>query len=137
METRQPDSPADGIDIVQASMILGMSPDGVRKRLKKKTLEGYKDNNKWFVYLPDSTQTEQTRPDNHVDKQTDSSDTIVSALEARIGSMETQLAVYAEAAVRKDTQIGELHRLLAQTALSAAPVDSQQTAIKPWWRFWG
>jgi len=140
METRQPDSPADGIDITlsaaipiaQASMLLGMSPDGVRKRINKGTLEGYKDNHKWFVYLPDGTQTEHTAADNHQDKQTDSINSgyaqtegytvALAAMEARIASMETQLAA-------KDTQIGELHRLLAQTALSAAPG-------KPWWRFW-
>jgi len=123
METRQADSPADGIDIAQASMLLGMSPDGVRKRIKKGTLEGYKDNHKWFVYLPDGTQTEHARPDNPPDKQTDSSDTVLEEMRGRIASLEGQLQT-------KDNQIDQLHRLLAQTALSAA-------SVKPWWRFWG
>jgi len=47
----------------------------------------------------------------------------VEELRARVQSLEAQLGV-------KDTQIGELHRLMATTALQAAPA-------RPWWRFWG
>ena len=60
----------------------------------------------------------------------DGAELALAAMEARIASMETQLAVYAEAAVRKDNQIDQLHHLLATTALNPAPA-------RPWWRFWG
>lgn len=135
METRQQDSvptmPDNGLDTPidshQASIILGISEDGVRKRVIRGTLKGYKEGGRWYVYLPDSVGTNSTKP-------TDSPDDVetvvdreelanaVEEMRRRIESLEAQLGV-------KDTQIGELHRLLAQTALNAAPA-------RPWWRFW-
>jgi len=43
-------------------------------------------------------------------------------MEARITSLERQLEA-------REREVGQLHHLLAQTALSAAPA-------RPWWRFW-
>ena len=47
---------------------------------------------------------------------------LVDQMQARIDSLETQLTTRAG-------EIDQLYRLLAQTALNAAPG-------RPWWRFW-
>jgi len=47
---------------------------------------------------------------------------VVVELKARVNNLEEQLTIRAG-------EISELHRLLAQTALNAAP-------MRPWWAFW-
>ena len=143
----QPDNPtdtmADALDSTTAAQILGMTEDGVRKRIAKGKLKGYKEHGRWYVYLPDTTQTHQSgadRPDRHPTdtRQTvvDAKELAIAAMEARIASLEDhlvsireQLQTKDDQLQSKDTQIGQLHHLLAQTALNAAPA-------RPWWRFW-
>ena len=105
--------------------------DGVRKRVIRGTLMGYKDGGRWFVHMPDTVGTDSTNPTDSVPTPVvDGKELALAALEARITSLEAQLTTKDDQLQSKDTQIGELHRLLAQTALSAAPA-------RPWWRFWG
>ena len=134
---------ADALDSTAAAQILGMTEDGVRKRIAKGKLEGYKDHGRWYVYLPDNSQSRQSRVDTPQENQTDTRQTevdakelAIAAMEARVASLEDHLVTIREQLQTKDdqlqskdTQIGELHRLLAQTALNAAPVH-------PWWKFW-
>jgi len=142
----QPENPtdtmADALDSTTAAQILGLTEDGVRKRIQKGKLEGYKDHGRWYVYLPDDSQTHQTRANRQQASQTDTRQTVdakelaLAAMEARIASLEDHLVSIREQLQTKDgqlqskdTQIGELHRLLAQTALNAAPA-------RPWWKIW-
>jgi len=147
--TRQPDSvpndpdtrPDNVLDSYQASLILGISEDGVRKRVIRGTLKGYKDGRRWYVYIPDSVQTYPTnKPDSVQTAVVEGPALALAAMEARIDSLEAQLAskdaqiiskdAQAETQLAaKDQQIGELHRLLAQTALNQAPA-------RPWWKIW-
>ena len=46
------------VDLDTAADIIGISSDAVRKRIKRGSLEGYKESGRWMVYIPDS------RPDN-------------------------------------------------------------------------
>jgi len=87
-----------------------------RSLLLVRTLEGYKEDGRWWVQVPDNGKSEPETD------RTDGKDIAIAAMEARIGSLETQLTA-------KDQQIDQLHHLLAQTALN--PV--QRT---PWWKFW-
>ena len=66
--------------------------------------------------MPDNGQSQQETD------RTDGKDIAITAMEARIESLETQLTA-------KDQQIDQLHHLLAQTALKEA-------TARPWWRFW-
>jgi len=59
----------------------------------------------------------------------DGKELALAAMEARIASLESQLLSKDEQLGVAATQIGELHRLLAQTALNAAPA-------RPWWKIW-
>jgi len=148
MVTRQQDSiptgPDNGLDTAidshQASLILGISEDGVRKRVIRGTLRGYKDCGRWYVYLPDGVGTNSTTPTDSPDSvqtpMVDGKDLAIAAMEARAASLEKQLEATGERISSlegqlqtKDTQIDQLHHLLAQTALSAAPA-------RPWWKIW-
>jgi len=127
----EPDTSRDSVvGSHQASLILGISEDGVRKRVIRGTLRGYKDGGRWYVYLPDGVGTNSTTPTDSVPTPVvDGKELALAALEARITSLESQLTTKDDQLQSKDTQIGELHRLLAQTALNAAPA-------KPWWKIW-
>lgn len=46
------------VSLDKAADILGISSDAVRKRIKRGTLEGYKESGRWYVYVVDN------RPDN-------------------------------------------------------------------------
>jgi len=128
MTTRQPDSHPenrpDSVNSQQASQFLGITEDAIRKRIARGTLEGYKEDGRWYVRLPDSDQnngtTDQNRPETD---QTAGKDLAITAMEGRIASLETQLAT-------KDQQIDQLHHLLAQAALTQPPES------RPWWKVW-
>jgi len=123
--TRQPDSQPEPtshrpetIDSTHAAQLLGITEDAIRKRITRGTLKGYKEDGRWYVHLPDNDQNYRTADQNHITETT----LAIEELRARVQSLETQLEV-------KDTQIGELHRLMATTALNPAPA-------RPWWRIW-
>ena len=75
----QPENPtdtmADALDSTAAAQILGMTEDGVRKRIAKGKLEGYKDQGRWYVYLPDNNQARRSRVDTPQENQTDTRQT--------------------------------------------------------------
>jgi len=125
--TRPPDTTQDSrpetVDSHQASQRLGITEDAIRKRIARGTLEGYKEDGRWWVQIPDNGQNNRTNNQNQPETdRTDGKDIAIAAMEARIGSLETQLTA-------KDQQIDQLHHLLAQTALKEAPA-------RPWWQIW-
>jgi len=130
--TRQPDSQPEStshrpetVDSTRASQLMGITEDAIRKRIARGTLKGYKEDGRWYVHLSDNDQNcrtaDQNRPDTDQNHVTEAA-LAIEELRARVQSLEAQLGV-------KDTQIGELHRLMATTALNAAPA-------RAWWRFW-
>jgi len=127
----QPDKRPETVDSTRASQFLGITEDAIRKRIARGTLEGYKEDGRWYIRLPHSlSDSDQNQPDNgqnppHTDQNeahVTEAALAIDELRARVQSLEAQLGV-------EDTQIGELHRLMATTALNAA----QQ---KPWWKLW-
>jgi len=127
----------DFVDIHQAAKVLDLSLDALRKRITRGTIQAAKENGHWYVHIednrldsPDNVQTTDHPGDrDHVD----GNELAIAMMEARISSLESQLAskdAQTETQLAaKDQQIGELHRLLAQTALNQAPA-------KPWWKIW-
>ena len=112
------------VNISVAAGHLGVSTETVRRRLRTGTLLGAKEKTaqgfRWVVTIPD-TPPNNTPPSG---EGTDNANggALVVELKARIDSLESQLTTRAG-------EIDQLHRLLAQTALNAAPT-------RPWWRFW-
>jgi len=105
------------VDISVAARHLGVSTETVRRRLRTGTLLGEKEKTaqgfRWVVNIPD------TPPNNTPPLGEVTDDTNGGAL----------VEILREELAEKNRQISELHRLLAQTALNAAPG-------RPWWQFW-
>ncbi len=132
-----PDNSPDLVDIQEAAKVLDVSVEALRKRITRGKVEAEKRDGHWFIRLADSVQTgpdqDQTLGRPSPDNAVDGAELALAAMESRIASLEAQLIAKDEqqitAASVAANQIGELHRLLAQTALNAAPVRS-------WWKFW-
>jgi len=119
----------EAVSIKEAADRLGISQDTVRRRIRNGALTGEQHTTpqgfKWTVELPEvSNGLGDRQADQAAQDQVDGAELAIAVeeLRARVQSLEAQLGV-------KDTQIGELHRLMATTALNAAPA-------RPWWRFW-
>jgi len=132
---RSLDNRPDFVEIQEAAKALNITIEALRKRITRGTIESIKENGHWYVQILDNgLDNVQTGPDNvqlgpdvvqTSDRgQVDGAEFAIAVeeLRARVQSLEAQLGV-------KDTQIGELHRLMATTALNAAPV-------RPWWKLW-
>ena len=118
----QPDNRPETVDSTRAAQFLGVTEDAIRKRIARGTLEGYKEDGKWFVRLPDNDQkTDRTGVQND---QT-GKDGVIAELRDRVASLETQIS-------QKDHQLGEMLIVVRQSqAMLQAPQG------RPWWRFWG
>ena len=75
------------------------------------------------IAADDPTVKGDTQDANHANVTDDGNGgALVTELKARVNNLEEQLTIRAG-------EIDQLHRLLAQTALNAAPGH-------PWWKFW-
>jgi len=122
------------LSIPEAVHTLGLSQDTIRKRLRSGDLQGQKVKGaggfRWEVFVADGpTVKGVTQDGNHANVTDDGNHdddanggALVVELKARVNNLEEQLTIRAG-------EIDQLHRLLAQTALNAAPSH-------PWWRFW-
>ena len=123
------------LSIQEAVHTLGLSQDTIRKRLRSGDLQGQKVKGaggfRWEVFVADGPTVKGVTQDGNHANVTDDGDhandganggALVDQMQARIDSLETQLTTRAG-------EIDQLHRLLAQTALNAAPG-------RPWWQFW-
>ena len=122
------------LSIPEAVHTLGLSQDTIRKRLRSGDLQGQKVKGaggfRWEVFVADGPTVKGVTQDGNHANVTDDGDhandgngsALVVELKARVNNLEEQLTIRAG-------EISELHRLLAQTALNAAP-------MRPWWRFW-
>ncbi len=99
-----------------------VSVNTIRRRLQNGLLMGTKVGNKWLINRasPNGAGPNGETPD--CPRQEPEPPALVDQMQARIDSLEAQLTTRAG-------EINQLHRLLAQTALNAAP-------DRPWWRFW-
>ncbi len=132
--TGQPDhQPAtwpDYLDSTDAAQALGISLDALRKRIARGTIEATKRDGHWYVRTPDGSTSTDPPPDRTpTGPEVDGAALALAAQDSRIASLERQLEAKDDQLQAKDSQIGELHRLMAQAALSAAPG-------KPWWKLW-
>ena len=94
-----------------------VSVNTIRRRLQNGLLMGNKMGNKWWVMVENPNGASPNHP-----QQEPEPPALVDQMQARIDSLEAQLTTRAG-------EIDQLHRLLAQTALNAAPG-------RPWWQFW-
>ena len=124
------------LSIPEAVHTLGLSQDTIRKRLRSGDLEGQKVKGaggfRWEVFVADDpTVKGVTQDGNHGDDAQDGNHAN-DAQDDNHGNHANGNAlveILREELAEKNRQISELHRLLAQTALNAAPG-------RPWWQFW-
>jgi len=115
------------VTIGEAAQRLRVSEHTVRRRVRSGELpatqmatpQGYT----WRVEIPEGKMVQEP-------PIVDGKELALAAMEARITSLEAQLLSKDEQLGVAANQIGELHRLLAQPALSAGQ-------RRLWWRFWG
>jgi len=125
----QDDRPNHYLNETAAMEAYNVTKEGLPGRRRRGTVKAHQDEEGNWTYQPPVDRPRSTaRPTTRPTEPTDQTGTI-TALEARVASLETQLVSKDEQLGVAATQIGELHRLLAQTALNAAPA-------RPWWRFW-
>ena len=112
------------VNISVAAGHLGVSTETVRRRLRTGTLLGAKEKTaqgfRWVVTIPDAPPNNTPAPGEDTDNANGGA--LVVELKARVKNLEEQLTIRAG-------EIDQLHRLLAQTALNAAP-------NRPWWKLW-
>lgn len=129
-------STTKSVPIQEAAALLGISESTLRRRLRAgqvnarqiDTPQGFK----WMVDIEveddlDSNPAHHSRDENHF--YSNELAIAVEELRARVASLQDQLSVKDRQIEAREREVGELHRLLAQTALVAAEKRS-------WWRFW-
>ena len=121
------------VTIQEAAQHLGVSQDTVRRRIRKEELQARQTPTpqgfRWVVELEDleeDAQAAHTPPHMPGIGGAQVKDDTNDANDANDGAL---VEILREQLQEKDRQISELHRLLAQTALNAAPG-------RPWWQFW-
>ncbi len=99
MADNEQDNVRTASSLEEASALLGITPEAVRKRLKRGTLEGYKDKSgKWQVYIPDKEpDSVRTKQDN---VRTASRE--IELLEARIEDLQKHNDILTKALERRD-----------------------------------
>ena len=101
----------DNKGIASVAGRMGITPEAVRKRIARGTLQATKRDGRWYVGAPDPSRADgDGRP---VQDQHDDKDGFGQVLLAQL--------------IAKDRQISELHRLLAK----AAPPPARSG--RPWW----
>jgi len=118
------------LTIAQAADTLGIAQSTIRKRLRSGDLQGQKVKGaggfRWEVFVADDpTVKGVTQDGNHANDAQDGD----HGDHTNDGNGSALVEILREELTEKNRQISELHRLLAQTALNAAPG-------RPWWQFW-
>jgi predicted ArsR family transcriptional regulator len=129
----------DGIDIADAAVQLGLTPDGVRKRIQRGKIRGYKAGGRWYVQADslsavldeNSTPRQADKVDRaaesvwttrqpKADKQSGAVSRLIEALERENQFLKQELDRRADEILRRDQIIAALAQWLP--ALQAAEV---------------
>src|SRR5215203_6925436 len=103
----------------EAARILDTTEGALRQRVRRGTLESYKEEGRVYVYIP---RTDTVQDDVHIPE----SQTLMSEVQARVELLEQEL----ERAHERDR---ETRKLLA-AALERIPPQLEATETRPWWR---
>src|SRR5215210_5728109 len=95
----------DGISIVEAAALLGITPEVVRKSLQRGNLPGYTHDNRWIVLLPE-LDTNQTPASSEQDGKQDTSWTEQDAALTRLGERyESEIAFLRQELERRSEEL--------------------------------
>ncbi len=133
------------VTITEAAERLAVSPDTIKRRLRRGELLGHKQPRPqgftWMIEVEESDGLESTQAETQAatDAGTHAStgelhrlEELVAVLQSQLGLQQEHLTVKDQQLEGKDRQISELHVLLQQ-AQAALPAPKEN---RPWWRFW-
>jgi excisionase family DNA binding protein len=133
------DPSRDRHDIAQAAAILGISQDGVRKRIKRGQLAAYRVDGRTYVVLDGETDTHD-KPNGHETARQDGpdsrQDTTDSRLAPVVARLEDEVRFLRGELERKDTII---LAMVQQMRALPAPRDAEDPSShdanlpRPWW----
>jgi hypothetical protein len=158
--SRVQDASLDQVDIAEAARRLQTTPDAIRKRIRRGSLDAVKLDGRWYVVLDAARATSAGQSTSHIldtgqdapesgrtDDQDASRTALVESLQDEVLFLRAELAKRSEEIERRDVIIAQLaeripRRLEAPTVSEPpvpAPVTEQpaeRPAPRPWWRFW-
>ncbi|MFB5193152.1 DUF3967 domain-containing protein [Alicyclobacillus fastidiosus] len=120
----------DGVEITEASKILNLKVEAIRKRLQRGQLKGYKIDNRWYVVLEQQDNMSKTEQDNVQDEKEDvqSNSELVDTLKSEIEFLRGELAARTEENRRKDHIIAALSQRIPQ--LPEGPQNNEQDIVQ-------
>jgi len=130
------------LDIDQTARQLGITPDGVRKRIVRGSLKATKVGSRWDIVLDtgqDKTgqrpgQQDRDTPLRGGGDQSSRQDPLITALQEQIAGLQEQLRVMNQALTSRDKENLELVTVVRQSqAMLQAP---EARARRPWWKIW-
>jgi hypothetical protein len=123
------DGVAERVSVAEAARRLGLTPDGVRKRLAKGRLVGIQQDGRQYVVLD----RRQPHPPHSPAHET-LGDTPSATVADSTGRLESEVAFLRSELEARRREVSELHVLLARQALPEPRADSEPG--RPWWWRW-
>lgn len=127
------------MDIDQTARQLGISPDGVRKRIVRGNLQATKVGGRWDVVLDTGQDTTGPRPGQQdasvrTEDKFSLKDPLVTALQDQINGLQEQLRTMNQALSSRDNQIVELITVVRTTQAMLPAPEAQR---RRWWQIFG
>jgi len=130
-----------GVPIATAAAALGLTPEAVRKRVKRGTLEAYKKGGQWRVILPENRPVSGSAasPESDPVQAIALTERLIAPWAAQVADLQGRVILQAEEMGRLRAELAAAEAKLAERstiAQPAAPVEPTSTTPRHWWQVW-